>query len=124
MNFPKLAFICAPLVGVVISLSMVNVQGGERRIGRPRFDKWIGKPEADIVPLFGKAVVQSITTAERMGDELRKPIRKKFAPNRLNTKIKELVYDIKDGQQFFWLARKNDHWVVVGDAYVPKGVSF
>ena len=88
------------------------------------YNRFVGRTESNLREKIGRPTDEHISPAGNFTDELRRPIYKLFAPDRLDAKVKELMYKEKGGILWIWLEKKGDDWVVIGNAYVPEGLVF
>lgn len=111
--------------GLMCLLALIlGCQTKEGRVPGMEYDNCLGQTEEDVVGRFGKPYQVEVAPAKDFANALAMPIYKKYSPSRLNTKIKEMSYEVDGYQLFFWLENKRQIWRVVGDAKFRIGVVF
>lgn len=88
------------------------------------YNQYIGRTEEYVRSTFGNPFKEDINAAKAFQGILTRPVYDKYYPNRLNTQIKGMYYELDGQYQYFWLEMKHNQWKVVYDVKYPKGVVF
>lgn len=63
-----------------------------------------------------------IIDSESLQDELRYPLYLRIGEVD-GIPVKEMSYVSADGTRYFWLIQNDDEWCVLGDAFIPIGIT-